>query len=84
MGWLDMSRACKYRHHPAQSGPLLDDLYTYADVPDMPRGRNLSGRIVADGWPDPVPATDAGVAVFEAWFEQELDALLREDDADLA
>lgn len=79
---VGMSRARKYRPFLAHSGPLPDDLCAYADAPDVSREPDLPNRIVTDDWPDPVPVTDAEVTVFEAWFEQELDALLREDDAD--
>lgn len=81
---VGMSHARKYRHHPAHSGPLPDDLYTYADAPDVSREPDLPNRIVTDDWPDLVPVTGAEITVFEAWFEQELDALMREDDANLA
>ncbi|PIE16043.1 MAG: hypothetical protein CSA68_04045 [Rhodobacterales bacterium] len=79
-----MSRARKYRQLPAHPGTLPDDLYAYADAPKVPRGCNLPDRIVTDDWPDLVPVSDAEITVFETWFEQELDALLRVQDMDLA
>ncbi len=78
-----MSRARKYRHLPGHSGTLPDDLYAYADAPDVPRRCDLPDRVVTDDWPDLVPVSDAEITVFEAWFERELDALLRDQDTDL-
>ncbi len=81
---VGMSCARKYHQLPAHPGTLPDDLYAYADAPDVSRGCDLSDRIVTDDWPGLVPVSDAEITVFEAWFERELDALLRDEDTDLA
>ncbi len=81
---VGMSRARKYCQHPAHPGTLPDDLFAYADAPDVPRGCDLPDRVATDDWPDLVPVSDAEITVFEAWFERELDALLRDEDTDLA
>ncbi len=44
----------------------------------------IFSRVVTDDWPDLVPVSDAEITVFEAWFERELDALLCDQDTDLA
>ncbi|NJL50271.1 MAG: hypothetical protein HC909_00660 [Blastochloris sp.] len=43
--------------------------------PGRPPKHDLSTWTVIDDWPDPVPVTDAEVAVFERWFGDLFDEL---------
>ena len=73
-----MSCSRSSRRSRAACGVLPDDL----DV--VPRrwprlGRPIKHDVetwaVTDDWPDHVPVTDAGLAVFEAWFGDLFDEL---------
>ncbi len=56
-----------------QLAALLGAPWPFAGRP--PR-HDLSKWRVCDDWPDPVPVTEAEVAVFEAWFGDLFDDLL--------
>ena len=60
-------------------GPLPDDLYDHLRPPVRRRRRRAKKKpsewTVTDDWPDEVPATEAEIEVFEAWFGDLFDEL---------
>lgn len=76
-GAMASSQRSQPRHAP--DGGRLDDLYDYVAAPARP-GRRRAKRdrttlTVTDDWPEDVPATEAEIAVFEAWFGELFDEL---------
>jgi hypothetical protein len=74
-----MAPAQKQSRRHASADAALDDLYDYATAPVRPgRRRARRDRItwsVTDDWPEDVPATEAEIDVFEAWFGELFDEL---------
>jgi len=65
----------------AAPGEAPDDLYDYARPPARRPGRpapeDPTTWTVTDDWPVDVPVTEAEIEVFEAWFGDLFDELLR-------
>lgn len=73
--------------HPAPK-TLPEDLYDYGDDPQPTTGRMRSADApllcsdgarmrVTDDWPEDIPVTEAEIDVFERWFGDVFDELLR-------
>lgn len=64
------------KQHPPTASEQLEALLGYPwPFVGCPPKYDLSTWTVTDDWPDPVPAADAEVAVFERWFGDLLDDL---------
>ncbi len=66
---------CSRRVRPPTVSEQLEDLLGY----HVPMGRSpkhdMSTWTVTDDWPDPVPVSEAEIAVFEQWFGDLFDEL---------
>jgi hypothetical protein len=74
-----MASSQKLQPRQAPGSALFDDLYDYVAAPARP-GRRRAKRVsvtltVTDDWLADVPATEAEIAVFEAWFGKLFDEL---------
>lgn len=59
----------------------LEELLGYPwPFSSRPPKHDLSTWTVTDDWPDPVPVTEAEIAVFERWFGDLFDELFGSDD----
>ena len=68
------------RRGRAKTGALPSNLYAYVGVQPSPRiGRppnhDLTTWTITDDWPDPIPVTEAEIAMFEQWFGNLFDEL---------
>jgi len=61
---------------PPTASEQLEELLGYPwPFPGRPPKHDLSTWTVTDDWPDPVPVTEAEIAVFEQWFDDLFDEL---------
>lgn len=63
------------RVRPPTAREQLEALLGYPVVMGRPPKYDLSTWTVTDDWPDPVPVTEAEIAVFERWFGDLFDEL---------
>lgn len=64
------------RPRPPSASEQLEALLGFAWPMGRPPKYDLSTWAVSDDWPDPVPVSEAEIAVFERWFGDVLDELL--------
>lgn len=65
---------------PATPSQQLEKLLGYHGPMGRPPKHDLSTWTVTDDWPDTVPVTEAEILVFEQWFGDVIDELLRYGD----
>lgn len=63
------------RVRPPTASDQLEALLGYRVPMGRPPKYDMSTWTVTDDWPDPVPVTDAEIAVFEQWFGDIFDEL---------
>jgi hypothetical protein len=63
------------RDRPPTASEQLEELLGYRVQMGRPPKYDLSTWKVIDDWPDPVPVTEAEIAVFEQWFGDLFDEL---------
>ena len=79
-GFCDI--ACMANHRPKEVLSASQQLELLLGYPWPYTGRpprhDLSTWTVTDDWPDPVPVTSDEVALFERWFDDLFEELLRD------
>lgn len=68
------------RVRPPAASEQLEALLGYPVVMGRPPKHDLSTWTVTDDWPEPVPVTEAEIAVFEQWFGDLFDELFGPQD----
>lgn len=68
------------RVRPPTASEQLEALLGYRVPMGRPPRYDMSTWTVTDDWPDPVPVTDAEIAVFEQWFGDFFDELFGSSD----
>ena len=71
----DKPKTTRHAKRPPTASEQLEELLGYRVQMGRPPKYDLSTWTVTDDWPDPVPVTEAEIAVFEQWFGDLFDEL---------